>query len=509
MNRLSSIAKECLSSNCQDKVEEPFFAQLRERFSRFDQWCTQVIEAVPSHHRVAMLVKLGARWLNLCTALEDWSQSERARLKMVIELERLPSDDTLVPSLDAEHPKLNLGRRITLNRARQKVLLAKLDSLSRRKHTVGENIRRHAEHEWAKDLIRIRTEQMASPFIKWRKGIEQEIAWAEAVLADDDTLAESRRNEMDQWSFYRQSFEEYGPYLPEGYKTRQILEGGYHAGDCFSGERAAQWQKLVELTSGAMCFVVGCIHHREEAFILELFRQVCDRVEGPTPLLLVAPHASVLEEDVQEQCERNGLRCGVLSRVTTTSSQDLDVLYLDTRGLLKEAYSLGQSAIVGGTFLAARHHNYCEPLVWGKPVFTGYHQMDREQVRELVNEESPSLIRRIEPREADIIVDEWVGYCKRPQRADVQGKYQREFLRAITRIEPRLVESYRWLPKEYRYWIKELIETRAYQECPVLDELRYLGIVTLSGEVNPWSVEFLYHFEDPGFRLLAGGYPKE
>ncbi len=85
--------------------------------------------------------------------------------------------------------------------------------------------------------------------------------------------------------------------------------------------------------------------------------------------VLIAPH-QVDEKHIEQISKGITRKVERYSKTSTESIKDIDVLIVDTIGLLASAYKYGEIAYVGGGF-TGNLHNILEPAVFGLPVIFG------------------------------------------------------------------------------------------------------------------------------------------
>ncbi len=118
-------------------------------------------------------------------------------------------------------------------------------------------------------------------------------------------------------------------------------------------------------------------HEREEQLVLEAMEGVWRN--HPNTLLILAPrHPERMNHVVSLLEEHN------LSYITRTSgaisTPDTRVLLLDTLGELRDYYAACDVAFVGGSLVPVGGHNLLEPAALGKPVITGEHLYNTEDI---------------------------------------------------------------------------------------------------------------------------------
>ncbi|NNF17888.1 MAG: 3-deoxy-D-manno-octulosonic acid transferase [Gammaproteobacteria bacterium] len=123
--------------------------------------------------------------------------------------------------------------------------------------------------------------------------------------------------------------------------------------------------------------VAASTHDNEEALVLDAMRKVW--TVHPTCLLIIAPRHPERFELVARILDDRGL-----SYVTRTSrklcSENTQVLLLDTLGELRNYYAACDVAFVGGSLVPVGGHNLLEPAALAKPIISGTHLFNTEDV---------------------------------------------------------------------------------------------------------------------------------
>lgn len=140
---------------------------------------------------------------------------------------------------------------------------------------------------------------------------------------------------------------------------------------------AGELRRELHLAPGRPVLVAGSTAPDEEPQVLIAFRQA--RQACANLLLVLAPRHPARNDEVQRCVRDSGLRSARLSG--RPSTDDLDVLLVDTLGELPALYQLATVAFVGGSLVPIGGHNVLEPAAVGVPVLYGPHT---ENVREPV-----------------------------------------------------------------------------------------------------------------------------
>ncbi len=114
--------------------------------------------------------------------------------------------------------------------------------------------------------------------------------------------------------------------------------------------------------------------------------------------LFVAPHEmheSFLEE-IEKACEEKDIRIKRYSQLETVSeSESLQVIIIDTIGLLSALYSRSSLAYVGGAF-GKGVHNIAEPAAFGLPLYFGENYVHSLEARNAVESSAAIVVEDCE-----------------------------------------------------------------------------------------------------------------
>ena len=148
-------------------------------------------------------------------------------------------------------------------------------------------------------------------------------------------------------------------------------------------QRAAAVDGTVELFPGQstlqrLILIAGSTYLEEEQVVLEAYHRLRENASH-TPTynnlshLILVPHEPTAERIGEIQAQLDHLR---LSRICFSELQEgvdlrqIDVIVIDTVGLLAQLYRLGDVAFVGGSFHGSVH-NVMEPAAMAKPILFG------------------------------------------------------------------------------------------------------------------------------------------
>ena len=124
--------------------------------------------------------------------------------------------------------------------------------------------------------------------------------------------------------------------------------------------------------------IAGSTYLEEEQVVLEAYHRLRERSShnpncNNLPHLILVPHEPTVEriDEIQVQLNHLGLSHICFSELQEgVDLSQIEVLVIDTVGLLAQLYQLGDVAFVGGSFHGSVH-NVMEPAVMAKPILFG------------------------------------------------------------------------------------------------------------------------------------------
>ena len=140
-------------------------------------------------------------------------------------------------------------------------------------------------------------------------------------------------------------------------------------------ERGATWRRAQ--AAGRPLWVAGSTHEGEEALLLEAHASLREKL--PDSLLVLVPRHPNRFAEVAQLLDRRGVAwVGRSSRqpVGATTS----VVLGDTMGELMMFYAAADVAFVAGSLVPVGGHNLLEPAALGKPILTGPHNFNGEDI---------------------------------------------------------------------------------------------------------------------------------
>ena len=122
-------------------------------------------------------------------------------------------------------------------------------------------------------------------------------------------------------------------------------------------------------------FLAGSTHPGEESILLDVFSRI--KHHGHDLLLIVAPRNPERAGSVFRIFDSAGFSVGLMKELKKISyDKKLDVIIIDTIGLLKKLYAIADIAFIGGSLVDCGGHNPLEPAVFSKPIIFGHDMSD-------------------------------------------------------------------------------------------------------------------------------------
>jgi 3-deoxy-D-manno-octulosonic-acid transferase len=143
--------------------------------------------------------------------------------------------------------------------------------------------------------------------------------------------------------------------------------------------RGRRWRDLN--APGRPIWVAGSTHEGEEAMVLEAHRRVRERF--PDALLLLVPRHPQRFDSVRELLAKRE-EASVNRSAGAVIAPATNVMLGDTMGELMLFYAAADVAFVAGSLVPVGGHNLLEPASLGRPVLTGPHNFNSEEIAQLL-----------------------------------------------------------------------------------------------------------------------------
>ena len=127
--------------------------------------------------------------------------------------------------------------------------------------------------------------------------------------------------------------------------------------------------------------IAASTHEGEESQLLDLYQQLKRNL--PDLLLVIVPRHPERFREVGQQVKNRGLNLVKRSK-NHKCSEETDVYLGDTMGELMLMYQASDVVFVGGSLVNHGGHNPMEPAALGKPILTGPHTFNFEEIMQMM-----------------------------------------------------------------------------------------------------------------------------
>ena len=243
-----------------------------------------------------------------------------------------------------------------------------------------------------------------------------------------------------------QSREDAERYLALGVREDIVTVTGNLKYDGIKGPVSAQ-EKLdlrqdFGLGSGDLVFTAGSTREGEETVILEAWQGIQNqKSEGKKQILklVIAPRHPGRFSEVEQLLISQNLNYGKRSgQKNGGTSNNFEVLLLDTIGELVNAYAASDIAFVGGSLAPVGGHNPLEPAALGLPVIFGPHMFNaRESAEGLL-----ACGGAVQARDAGELKDVLAGFLSNEEKRFAAGAKARSLVdskRGVSKLTAELV----------------------------------------------------------------------
>ena len=133
-----------------------------------------------------------------------------------------------------------------------------------------------------------------------------------------------------------------------------------------------------QLTLQRPILIAGSTYLEDEQVVLEAYHRLRENasrtpIYNNLPHLILVPHEPTVEriDEIRTQLDRQEISWACFSELQEgVDLRQIDVIVIDTVGLLAQLYRLGDVAFVGGSFHGSVH-NVMEPAAMAKPILFG------------------------------------------------------------------------------------------------------------------------------------------
>jgi len=142
-----------------------------------------------------------------------------------------------------------------------------------------------------------------------------------------------------------------------------------------SSQETDSLRQSMHIQNARKIFLAGSTHPGEESMLLDAFSRI--KNQAGDLLLIVAPRNPERAGSVSRMFNSAGYSVGLMKELKKISSgKRLDVIIIDTMGLLKKLYAIADIAFIGGSLVNCGGHNPLEPAAFSKPIIFGHDMSD-------------------------------------------------------------------------------------------------------------------------------------
>jgi len=142
-----------------------------------------------------------------------------------------------------------------------------------------------------------------------------------------------------------------------------------------SSQETDSLRQSMHIQNARKIFLAGSTHPGEESMLLDAFSRI--KNQAGDLLLIVAPRNPERAGSVSRMFNSAGYSVGLMKELKKISSgKRLDVIIIDTIGLLKKLYAIADIAFIGGSLVNCGGHNPLEPAAFSKPIIFGHDMSD-------------------------------------------------------------------------------------------------------------------------------------
>lgn len=189
--------------------------------------------------------------------------------------------------------------------------------------------------------------------------------------------------------------------------------------------------------------IAGSTYSDDEKVLLHGYQILRENTTELIPHLILVPHEPTSERiaEITTELDRRKLSYRRLSQLTDdVDLEELDVLIIDTIGLLAKLYQIADIVFVGGSF-HGKVHNVMEPVAMAKPVIFGPTIQNAYEASLLLERGAAKIVHT--PQEMASVVTEWLNNKK--MRTDAGNNGKRVIEENIGAVERTLVHLREYL----------------------------------------------------------------
>lgn len=190
--------------------------------------------------------------------------------------------------------------------------------------------------------------------------------------------------------FMRKSLRKFDHYFVQDENSKKLLESIEIKNSTISGDtRLDRVSKILKqnnqldfmdrFKNNQLCLVAGSTWPEDEQILINYFNNTNEKVK-----VVIAPH-EIKPAHITKITSALNKKTLCYSDLGNQNLKEIEVLIIDTIGLLTKIYSYANIAYVGGGF-ATGLHNTMEPAVFGIPIIIGPQFLGFKEVEDLVKE---------------------------------------------------------------------------------------------------------------------------
>ncbi len=156
-------------------------------------------------------------------------------------------------------------------------------------------------------------------------------------------------------------------------------------------------------------FIAGSTYTNDEKVIFEAYRILRQGRSELVPHLILVPHEPTPDRITEIQVELNKRKISHIRHSELSSGtdfSDIDVLIVDTVGILAKLYQIADIACVGGSFHGSVH-NVMEPAAMAKPVIVGPTIQNSCEASLLLDKGAAKLVHT--PQQMAMLIIAWLN----------------------------------------------------------------------------------------------------